>query len=107
MTYSTDLRERAVKYVQEGGTRTEASRLYGIGRKTLYQWLNLNSLEPQRKRKSFTRRLDKEALRRHVEAYPDALLRERAKHFGVRINSIWVALRTMNFSKKNDALQGD
>jgi transposase len=101
------MRERAVQYVQEGGTQTAAVKLYKISRKTLYQWLQLKELQPKRTRAGFTRRLDKVALEAHVEAYPDMILRERAKHFGVHINAIWVALKVLNISKKNDTLQGN
>lgn len=104
MTYTFDLRERAVQYVQGGGLRSEACRLYSIDRKTLYHWLRAQDLRPKtcgpRRRK-----LDKTALAAHVRQYPDALLRERAAHFGVRINAIWVALRQLDIRKKNDAIR--
>jgi transposase len=107
MTYSIDLRERAVKYVREGGKRARACEIYGISPKTLYNWLKMPSLVFERKRRGFTRKLDKEALAAHIRTYPDALLRERASHFGVRINAVWVAMKAMGYSKKNDTIQRD
>jgi transposase len=106
MSYSYDMRERAVQYVREGGLRKEACRIFSISPKTLYNWLHAEDLRPKEhgRRK---RKLDKEALDRHVQEYPDALLRERAAHFGVRINSIWVALKTLGISKKNDTIRGE
>lgn len=103
MTYSYDLRERAISYVQSGGLRKEACRLFKIDSKTLYHWLCREDLTP-RPAKTRHRKLDKEALSQHVRDYPDALLRERAAHFGVHVNAIWVALRQMNIVKKNDTL---
>jgi len=104
MTYSIDMRERAVNYVQDGGKRSDACRLFNIDRKTLYHWLRSEDLTPKahgpRKRK-----LDKEALRCHVRDYPDALLRERAQYFGVRHQSIWFALKQMQIVKKNDEVR--
>ena len=101
MTYSIDLRERAIRYVNEGGKVTEAARLFGIHRQTLHQWLRAKDLRPKvcgpRRRK-----LDKQALAAHVRDYPDAYLRERAEHFGVHVNAIWVALRGLDIRKKND-----
>jgi hypothetical protein len=44
--------------------------------------------------------LDKAALAAHVRDFPEALLRERAAHFGVTINAIWVALKKLAISKK-------
>ena len=105
MTYSLDLREQAVSYVRTGGSQAEASRIFGVTTRTLYHWLHAVDLSPKahgpRRRK-----LDKVALAAHVRDYPDALLRERAEHFGVRVNAIWVALRQLRISKKNDAVRG-
>ena len=105
MTYSIDMRTRAIRFVNEGGSKAEAARLFRINRQTLYNWLAAEDLSPKvcgpRRRK-----LDKTSLATHVRDYPDALLRERAEHFGVRTNAIWVALRRMDIRKKNDAVRG-
>jgi putative transposase len=105
MTYSYDMRERAVKYVQEGGLRKEACRIFSIDAKTLYRWMQREDLHP--KQHGLRRlKLDKEALAAHVASYPDMLLRERAAHFGVRTNSIWGAMKVLKMTKKNDTLCG-
>ncbi len=100
MSYSADLRERVVAYVRDGGSRTKASKLFQVGRTTLYRWLNATDLQPKPARER-RRKLDKAALAAHVRDYPDALLRERAAHFGVRINAIWMALKKLKITKKN------
>jgi hypothetical protein len=46
------------------------------------------------------RKLDKEALRAHVRDNPDAILRERAAHFGVRVSSMGWALQRMKLTRK-------
>ena len=104
MTYSIDFWQRAVAYVHSGGRKSEACRLFAIDPKTLYHWLKCEDLRPKpaatRKRK-----LDKEALKAHVRNYPDALLKERAEHFGVSHVAIWKALKRLNIVKKNDPLR--
>lgn len=106
MTYSIDLRERVVDYVRSGGSQAEASRLFKVTSRSIYNWLRSDDLCPkahtQRRRK-----LSKECLAAHVRDFPDALLRERAAHFNVSIPSIWAALRKMNIVKKNDKICGD
>jgi transposase len=104
LSYSVDLRKRVVSYVRGGGSRAQAAALFQVGRTTLYRWLNATDLHPkpalERRRK-----LDKAALAAHVRAFPDALLKERAAHFGVHINAIWTALKNLKVTKKNDALR--
>ena len=104
MTYSVDLRERAVGYVLSGGSQAEASRVYSVSTRTLFNWLRAEDLRPKvcgpRQRK-----LDKAALAAHVREYPDALLRERATHFGVSTQAIWYALRAMGVRKKNNEVR--
>lgn len=39
MSYSYDLRQRAVRYVEEGGRITMAARLFGVHRQTVQGWV--------------------------------------------------------------------
>jgi putative transposase len=103
MSYSLDFRQRVVAYVKDGGSKAEASRIFGIERRTLYHWLSAKDLSP-RPAMTRKRKLDKAALAAHVRDYPDWLLRERAEHFGVHINAVWVALQRLRISKKNDEI---
>jgi transposase len=101
MTYSIDLRQRAVAYVRGGGSQAQASRLFKVTSRSLYSWLKRDDLSPK-PHGSRHRKLDKAALAAHVRDHPDALLRERAVHFNVSVPSLWAALRKMNIVKKND-----
>lgn len=99
MTYGIDLRERVLSYIKEGGSHAVAARLFKVTPRTIYNWHQRQSLEP--KKHGFRRRkLDKKLLAQHVRDYPDALLRERAAYFGVRVNSVWVAKRALRIVKK-------
>ncbi len=105
MTYSIDLRKRVVGFVNEGGSKAKASRRFEVSLWCVNDWCKREDLAPkvhgQRNRK-----IDKEALRRHVQLYPDALLRERSELFGVHINAVWSMMRKMDLThKKSDALQ--
>jgi len=103
MSYSVDLRERVIDFVRSGGSQSEASRLFKVTRRSIYNWLQREDLAPT-PHKERRRKLDKTALAAHVRDYPDALLRERAAHFGVSVPSVWAALRRVKITKKNDAL---
>ena len=41
----------------------------------------------------------------HVEQNPDATLRERAAHFGVTMNAIWVAKKRLRIVKKTASVR--
>ncbi|EDZ66352.1 IS630 transposase-related protein [Nitrosococcus oceani] len=99
MTYSLDLREAALSYIKKGGSKVEASRLFGFSRNTLYRWLNADDLAP--KKAGFRhRKIDKAALKKHTEEHPDMFLHERAEVFGVHTSSISRALKTLKIVKK-------
>ena len=105
MAYSMDLRKRVVGFVENGGSRAEASRRFGVSLWCVYDWFKRDDLAP-RPSSVRNRKIDREALRRHVQQNPDALLRERAEFFGVRINAVWSMMRKMKLThKKSDALQ--
>ncbi|MGT2783786.1 IS630 transposase-related protein [Streptococcus merionis] len=105
MTYELDFRKRVIAYVQEGHTKKETSKLFGISPNTLYLWekqlRELNSLECQpRKRKPFKIPLEK--LEQFVHQYPDAFLREIAEHFDCSVPSVWTALKKLDITLKKD-----
>lgn len=103
MTYSIDLRKSALSYINNGGSKVEASRLFGFSRNTLYRWLNADDLAP--KKHGFRhRKLDKKALKKHVEEHPDMFLHERAQVFGVHTSSISRALKAMRIVKKRTGI---
>ncbi len=106
MSYSLDLRKRAVNFVGDGGSQMEASRLYGVSRKRLYNWLHRPILSPTPKG-TRDRKINKAKMASHVSAHPDALLRERATEFGVTSSGMWRALRRLGMRKKNDAVRGN
>ena len=105
MTYSVDLRKRVVEYIKQGGKKTDAAKIFKVSRWCVYDWLEREELEPIKVERR-NGKLDWEALARHVEEYPDALIRERAAEFGVAYNAVWYALQQMKISyKKNISIR--
>ncbi|QQR68283.1 MAG: transposase [Alphaproteobacteria bacterium] len=100
MTYSVDFRKKVVAYVRGGGGQREAARRFDISLWCVRDWLVRSDLAPRQKGVPRRRKLDKEALRAHVRDFPDALIRERAAHFGVYGNSVWMALKAMKITHK-------
>jgi len=99
MTYSIDLREKAVFFVRSSGSKSEAVRIFKVSRDTLYRWLKMDDLRPKPSGLR-NRKIDKAALKKHVEDHPDMFLHERAEVFDVHISSISRALKTLGIVKK-------
>ncbi len=105
MVYSLDLRKRVIGFVENGGSKAEASRRFGVSLWCVDDWFKRDDLAPKSSSVR-NRKIDREALRRHVQQYPEALLRERAEHFEVQVSAIWYQMHKMKLThKKSDALQ--
>ena len=100
MSYEERYRRRVIAFVEEGGSKREAARLFKVSRETIYQWLRRGEDVLPRSAVTRQRKIDKERLRRHVREYPDALLRERAVVFKVDPTAIHYALKSMKIVKK-------
>lgn len=106
MTRSVDLRNEVLRFIEGGGGKVEACSLFNVSRSTIYNWLSRDDIRPKAHGMRH-RKIDKDALLRHVEAFPDMFLRERAAMFGVHYTSISRALRKLGVGKKNADLRGE
>jgi len=104
MSYSLDLRERVIEFVENGEGVSKASKIYEVSRATIYRWLGRESLEPTVVKRR-QRKLDWEALRKDVEENPETKLKDRAQKFGVRASAIWYALKKMDITRKKKELR--
>ena len=99
MAYSLDLRQKVIDYVKNGGRITKAAKLFGIGRASIYRWLDRKDLEAT-KVEHRQRKLDWKALENHIQENPEARLKERAQKFGVSSTAIFSALKKMKITRK-------
>jgi transposase len=104
MTYGISLRLKVLEVIEEGMGKREAARLFKVSPNTIYEWMKRGDDLTPRPAKTRKRKLDKVALECHVIDNPSAILRERAAHFGVGVNTVWVAMRRMGFVKKTDQI---
>jgi transposase len=103
MSYSLDFRRQVLKIKhQEKLTDSEFCVRFGISTRTLYRWKK--NIAPTRKRNRSATKIDMEALKKHVDEYPDAYQYERAAVFGVSPNCILYALRRLKISHKKNAV---
>ena len=103
MTYETDYRIAALSFLESGGSKAEAARIFKVSRDTLYRWLKLDDVAPKAPLGLRHRKIDKRSLKAHVDRWPDVFVHERAAHFGVHPSSMSRALSKLNIRKKKSA----
>lgn len=103
MSYSEDLRLRALNYVEQGGSIKEACLLFLVSRSSFQRWRlrrkHTGSLKPQGRTRS-PYKLDNERLIHYIEQHPDTYLSEIAAHFNVTIPCISIALKRLKITRK-------
>lgn len=108
MSYSSDMRDRALKLISSGKKIGEVSDLFGVHRQTLHRWVReqrKGQTRAGRPGPRSNRLVCEKALRQAIKARDDARLIELADHFGVHPSTISKALKRMGVSrKKNVAL---
>lgn len=101
--YSTDLRERVLKYLETDPNKTAASRLFQIGVATIHRWVSRKKekghVEPLRRKYAY-KKIDDQKLIEYVETHPDHFLSEIAKHFDLTLQAIFYALQRLNITRK-------
>ena len=103
MSYSVDLRLKAINYLKQGGTVKETCVIFEISRSTLQRWRAMMSETGTVNPKPIIRppyKIDNEALKTYIAQYPDAYLSEIASHFEVTAPCILIALRRLNITRK-------
>ncbi len=102
MVYSIDLRQRALNYIANGGSRLEASKIFGVTVPTLGNWLSrqrqqdlapkINGSKPSK--------IDSEKLKKYIEEHPDSYLREIAEKFNSTLQAVFYACKRLKITLK-------
>ena len=101
MRYSTDFRKSVLDFVNTGGSKAEAERIFGVSRPAIYKWLAAEDpFAYQKPGPKGPRDIDYDALEKHVADFPDKTLVERAEHFGVSKGCISYAFEKLNITRK-------
>jgi transposase len=102
MTYSLDMRKQVIKIRQEEGlSMAKVAKRFGLSLASVMRWSK--TLEPITKRNKPATKMDMEALKKDVQKYPDAYLKERAERLGVSHNCVWHALKRLNVTYKKNS----
>ena len=107
MTYSYDLRTKVLAYLEKGGSKVEASQIFGMTRQTLFNWIkrqNQDCLAPSRKKERRPHKIEAEKLKAYIQEHPDAYLREIAQAFKATAVAVFYACRRLKITLKKRPL---
>lgn len=100
-TYSNDLRQRVIEYLDSGNTYEETSKLFKISISAIGRWYRKYKTEGNynpKIRGGSKRRIDLNALEEYIKLNKDMTLKEAAKNFNVSqftishwLNSLFVS----------------
>jgi transposase len=106
--YSEDLRKRVIESHKEGKEKGAIIKIFKIGISTLNRWIReyeaSGSYGPKERTSYRKRKLNDEELIKYVEETPSATLEQMAKHFKVKIASVWQRLKQVKITRKKKSL---
>jgi putative transposase len=107
MSYSLDLRERVITFIEQGGSKVDAAVLFGVARPTIYKWLrkkaDTGSLKDAPLKRKW-KKINPVELEAYVKENPDLTLADYAKHFGASSPSVCAALKKLKITHKKKRL---
>jgi len=102
MTYSNDMRKKAIEYVESGASQKEAADAFGVTSRTIWNWIQRNKegkLGPK-KYETSPRKVCNKQLVQYIQKHPDAYLREIAEEFSVDLTTIFYAFKRLKITLK-------
>jgi transposase len=103
MSYSKDLRERALQAVRNGHTKAEVSRMFGLGENTLRDWENLEAETGSLANRPLNRtayKINREKLLQWYRENPYSPNKETAIAFNCSVSGIRDAKKAMGITRK-------
>lgn len=102
MTYSLDLREKALEYLDKVEDRQKVIEVFNISLRTLERWIRRKreNCLPPKQRKSSPSKINDQELQLFIQEHPDAYLREVAKPFGTTLQAAFYACKRLKISLK-------
>src|ERR1700754_2489125 len=102
MVYSIDLRKKALNYIANGGSRLEASKIFGVTVPTLGNWLSRQKQQDLAPKMNGSKpsKIDNEKLKKYIQEHPDSYLREIAKEFNSTLQAVFYACKRLKITLK-------
>jgi transposase len=103
MAYSTDLRTKALDYIEKGGSKEDASRIFGVTIRTLFNWIKRKKtgcLAASKRKERKPHKIENEKLKAYLQKHPDAYLREIAEFLGAALTTVFYACKRLKINLK-------
>ena len=105
-SYSLDLRERVLNYLEKNNNRKAASLLFQVGVATIYRWISRKkekgNVQPLCRPYAY-KKINDQKLVEYVKAHPDHFLSEIAQHFSLTPQAIFYALKRLKITRKKSS----
>ena len=103
MSYSTDLRERALQAVRKGHTKAEVREMFGLGTNTLRDWEKLEEETGSLRNRALNRtayKIDRDKLLEWYRKNPHSTNKETAVGFNCSVSGIRSAKKVLGITRK-------
>lgn len=112
MAYSHDLKLKALDYLEKGNSRLEASQIFGVTTRTLFNWIKQKEagcLAPRKRKERRPHKVDSEKLKSYLKEHPDAYLREIAQFLGATVTAVFYACKRLkiNLKKRHHSIENE
>ncbi|MDA0780692.1 MAG: IS630 transposase-related protein [Rickettsiales bacterium] len=97
MSYSLDLRQKVVLYVNSGYSQVSAAKVFGLGESTVRRWISRNKetgdVRPLPHGGGFSSKINAADFKQYVADNPDKTLHEMGEFFGISHEGVAYNLR--------------
>jgi transposase len=108
MAHSSNFREKAIAFKEEGHTFSEMAKVFGISSSTYYRWVKIKKAtgkyKPQKTKASRQRKVSREKLEALLEEKPDLYLHEIAEELGCTKQAVHSAFKRYKITRKKKLL---
>jgi transposase len=101
--YSLDLRERVIRYLEEGHGVNETAKVFKISSRNMSRWKRRkieNKLEANDNKKRKAKKLEGEKLKKYIIKHPDKTLADIGRVFGASGAAVFKRIRVLGISYK-------
>lgn len=106
MAYSKDYKKCAVEYKRNHHTFEETKEIFGMAKSTFYEWeKEYDAGFPDKPKRTYEKKINKEALKRAISERPDSELAELAEAFACTPQAVFYALKRMGITLKKRHLR--